>query len=216
MNSNNFLNEIVSFSKSKLKKSSTKISYSNGRQFIYKDGVEKEVQDLNDDQLDSSVIYWSNKCGFLVDLVPDLSIDEIIPRLFLSGDDAATNLDILKSKNITHILNLTSNVPNRYEPMFKYKKISIYDLPSQDIINYFNEAFEFIDKALENDSHYLLVHCNAGISRSCSFVIGYIMYKKIAFTYDQALEMVKFKRSKVCPNQGFVKQLISYQEKMNE
>ncbi|RNA19383.1 Dual specificity phosphatase 19 [Brachionus plicatilis] len=215
MNSN-FLDEIASFTRSSLKKSSTKISYANGRQFVVKEGEEKEVKSNDDDQSNSSIVYWSNKCGFLVDLVPDLSIDEIIPRLFLSGDDVATNLDILNSKKITHILNLTSNISNKFESLFKYKKILIYDLPSEDILSHFEEAFEFIDNGLKDKNRSVLVHCNAGVSRSCSFVIGYLMNKKIAISYSQAIQMVKSKRSKVCPNQGFVKQLISFEAQMNE
>lgn len=215
MNSN-FLNEIANFSRSNLKKTWTKVSYANGQQFMISDGLEKELAVDQDDQSNSSTIYWSNKCGFLVDLIPDLSIDEIIPRLFLSGDDVALNLDILKAKNITHILNLTSNIVNKYESIFKYKKIRIFDIPSEKILKYFKEVFEFIENGLENINQSVLVHCNAGVSRSSSFVIGYLMYKKIAMSYNQAFELVKSKRSKICPNQGFVNQLISFESEISE
>lgn len=213
MNSN-FLNEIVNFSKSNLKKTSTKVSYASGQQFMIFDGLEKQVKFDEDDQSNSSTIYWSKKCGFLVDLIPDLSINEIIPRLFLSGDDVALNFDLLKAKNITHILNLTSNIANKYEPILKYKKIHMYDIPSENILKYFKEAFEFIDNGLENINQSVLVHCNAGVSRSSSFVIGYLMHKKIALSYSQAFELVKSRRPKICPNQGFVNQLISFESEI--
>ncbi|CAF0710708.1 unnamed protein product [Brachionus calyciflorus] len=213
-----FLKEITSFSRLKLKKSSTKITFANGKQFIIENGEQKELtnQNLDENQSDSSVIYWSNKCGFLVDLIPDYSIDEIIPHLFLSGDDAATNLDALKSKNITHILNLTSNVANKFKPDITYKNILIYDMPSENILPYFEESFCFIDQALKNENNCLLVHCNAGVSRSSSFVIGYLMFKNIARSYRDAYEMVKSKRSKICPNQGFIKQLLDYEFKIKK
>lgn len=138
-------------------------------------------------------------------------IDLIIPRIYLSDDNAARNLNLLTQNNITHILNLTTNIPNKYEKNnIKYKKLVILDFESQNISQYFSEANEFIDDALkENEKNNVLVHCNAGISRSSSFVIAYLMHKKMFKTYKQALKHVRKSRPIVSPNKGFEKQLIS-------
>lgn len=216
----NFLSEIEGFSKSNLKKIKTKISYPNGKQFIRSsdDEEEKEIKfdDAEQSAMDSSSIYWSRFSGFLVDLVPDYSIDEIIPGLYLSGDDVATNIDILKSKNVRYILNLTTNVPNKFEKEIIYKKIVIYDFESQKIDNYFRETFEFIDEALKIGSNSVLVHCNAGISRSSSFVIAYLMMKGIFTDYQSSFNHVKSKRSKIRPNSGFVTQLLDLENELKK
>lgn len=217
MEKNSFLNDIKEFSKDKLNPTTTKISYANGRQFLKtsKDPEEKELEYSQESQF-SNVAYCSKLTGFFVDLGPDYSIDEIIPRLFLSGDDPATSKEILDSKSITHIINLTSNVGNKFEPEIKYQKISIYDLPSVNIMEHFKSSFEFIEKALnDNEKNSILVHCNRGVSRSSTIVIGYLMQKKIFPLYHDAYNYVKSKRPKICPNHGFVKQCEILQLKIN-
>jgi protein-tyrosine phosphatase len=50
------------------------------------------------------------------------------------------------------------------------------------------------------------VHCAAGVSRSASFVIAYLIKKK-EMLYPDALKYVKERRRVICPNGGFKKQL---------
>jgi protein-tyrosine phosphatase len=230
VNTDTMLDEIRKFSKTKLKRTQTKISYSNGKQFIKEglDGEEKEILGSNDEENsndsasnptqtenETNTIYWSKNCGFLVDLVPDLSIHEIIPRLYLSGDDAACNRDILESKNITHVLNLTTNVPNKFEPNIKYMKYVIYDLPNQDVVNMFNESFKFIDETLSSNEHNsVLVHCNAGVSRSPTFIIAYLLQKRMFTTFRDAFDYVKSKRAIINPNFGFIMQLLQLEKEI--
>jgi protein-tyrosine phosphatase len=141
------------------------------------------------------------------------SIDEIIPRLYLSNDFVARNRKILNDNHITHILNLTTNIPNLFEPEIIYKKFIIFDFENQNISLYFDEAFEFIDTALSDENNSVLVHCNAGISRSASFVIAYLMKKKICKNYKEAVSFTRQKRSIINPNKGFERQLIRLEKK---
>lgn len=146
----------------------------------------------------------------------DSTMDLIVPRLYISDDIAARNKKLLNEKKITHILNITTNIPNKYEPEITYKKLIILDFESQNISQYFNEAYEFIDNALADEKNSLLVHCNAGISRSSSFVIAYLMKKRIFKNYKDALSHVRKCRPIVSPNKGFEKQLISLESKIKK
>lgn len=55
----------------------------------------------------------------------------------------------------------------------------------------------------------VLVHCYAGVSRSSTFVIAYIM-QKWNKSYEAAKEEVKLARSCIYPNDGFVHHLKNY------
>ncbi len=50
----------------------------------------------------------------------------------------------------------------------------------------------------------------AGISRSVSFVIAYLM-KENMWKYDEAYNFVKSKRKTISPNSGFIQQLMRYE-----
>ena len=55
-----------------------------------------------------------------------------------------------------------------------------------------------------------MVHCAAGISRSSTILISYIM-RKYGVNYEEAYKIVKAKRSCIQPNSGFEKQLRTFE-----
>jgi protein-tyrosine phosphatase len=58
-----------------------------------------------------------------------------------------------------------------------------------------------------------LVHCAAGISRSTSIVLAYLMkHEKMAL--KEAFILVKTQRKGVSPNKGFVKQLLRFEKEL--
>jgi len=61
----------------------------------------------------------------------------------------------------------------------------------------------------------VLVHCFAGVSRSSTIVISYLM-KKLNWSYREALEHVRKQRWVVNPNPGFVRQLKRLETKLKK
>ncbi len=55
----------------------------------------------------------------------------------------------------------------------------------------------------------VLVHCNAGVSRSASVVIGFLMSQE-KMSFDEAFSAVKTARPHIQPNPGFMSQLKKY------
>lgn len=58
-----------------------------------------------------------------------------------------------------------------------------------------------------------MVYCVAGVSRSASICLAYLM-KHQGLTLLDAYNYVKLRRSKIKPNCGFFKQLIEYEKKL--
>ena len=129
--------------------------------------------------------------------------------LLTGSQDVASDLDLLIKYSVTHIINVAAVIGNFFPDKFTYKKINIYDRPHVDIVQYFPACFTFIDEAIAKKG-CVLVHCNAGISRSASIVIGYLMNRK-QMTFEEAFKLVKDKRPATRPNDGFLKQLKEYQ-----
>jgi len=144
------------------------------------------------------------------------SMQEIVPGVYLGPYSAATKkrFDYLRQHGITHIIcirhpleaNLIKpNFPNN----FKYLVLDIVDTPSDSIIASFPTVKEFIDNCLAQGGKALL-HGNAGISRSATLMIAYLM-ETFGQTYKDAFLYVQQRRFCISPNEGFVRQLLEYE-----
>uniref|UniRef100_A0A8P0TQN0 Serine/threonine/tyrosine-interacting protein n=2 Tax=Carnivora TaxID=33554 RepID=A0A8P0TQN0_CANLF len=123
-------------------------------------------------------------------------------------------LPILQKYGITHIICIRQNIeanfvkPN-FQQLFRYLVLDIADNPVENIIRYFPMTKEFIDGSLQTGGK-VLVHGNAGISRSAAFVIAYIM-ETFGMKYRDAFAYVQERRFCINPNAGFVHQLQEYE-----
>lgn len=143
----------------------------------------------------------------------------ILERLFLSSVGPAQNKALLQKLKITHIVNLTGpdphsdipRYPNAFPNRFKYLHLCIRDEQSTKISRYFDKVHAFIDKGLSNKENCVLVHCEAGISRSSTLVISYLM-KRNGMNLKQAYEYVLSRKPNIGPNNVFFAQLINYEK----
>lgn len=95
----------------------------------------------------------------------------------------------------------------------KHLHISLRDSPGEPLGPWLGKGVEFIEAAIEKENN-ILVHCEYGISRSASFVIAYIIkHDKVHF--EDALSVVKQRRSVVCPNPGFAHALMEFAKQTN-
>ncbi|XP_008309414.1 dual specificity protein phosphatase 6 [Cynoglossus semilaevis] len=136
---------------------------------------------------------------------------EILPHLYLGCAKDSTNLDVLEEYGIKYILNVTPNLPNLFENAgeFKYKQIPISDHWSQNLSQFFPEAISFIDEA-RSQKCGVLVHCLAGISRSVTVTVAYLM-QKLNLSMNDAYDIVKMKKSNISPNFNFMGQLLDFE-----
>ena len=111
-------------------------------------------------------------------------------------------------------MNITSNY-KPFEKKFTYYCVgNIMDSESDAKIlkPLFTKILDFIHNAIM-DNKKVLVHCAAGISRSSTVVIGYLMCKwKLELKH--AFKICREKRPGVWPNSGFLEMLISIEKEM--
>lgn len=195
--------EIKGFSKNRLKKQCTHVTTVTGRKLLERRTDEGDSQVEQVEKLDKG-----SGCGFVEDNSLDLQVGVVRPYLLLASQDAAHDIDTLLRYKVSHVLNVAYGVTNLFSDRLVYKTLQILDLPDTDITSYFKECSSFIDEAKEQ-SGVVLVHCNAGVSRSSSIVIGYLMLQE-GLSFDDAFNQVKTVRSSIRPNPGFYQQLQSY------
>ncbi|XP_063000155.1 dual specificity protein phosphatase 15 [Elgaria multicarinata webbii] len=131
-------------------------------------------------------------------------MNKILPGLFLGNFIDAKDLDQLSRNNITHIVSIHES-PQPFIPGITYLRIALPDTPEANIKKHFKECINFIHSCRLRGGN-CLVHCLAGISRSTTIVLAYIM-AVTQLSWREALEAVKAVRPVANPNPGFRHQL---------
>ena len=73
---------------------------------------------------------------------------EILPNLYLGNARDASDLRGLLDRNISFILNVTNDIPNKFEndPRFTYMNLRVQDNWQTNLSDHFQDAFRFIGK----------------------------------------------------------------------
>jgi atypical dual specificity phosphatase len=125
--------------------------------------------------------------------------------VFFSSQDAAENETELARHQIGAILNVAFG-REAFPGRFEYLNCPILDEPGQSLsAEPFRRALQFLHECHDKKMR-VLVHCNAGISRSCSVCVAFLM-KQAHLSYDEALALVRKTRPAARPNAGFEEQL---------
>jgi protein-tyrosine phosphatase len=146
---------------------------------------------------------------------------QILSFIYLGSKNDAKNKSLLNKLNIKYIINCTpskevdrnTGCPNFFEKekSFKYLRIGIFDNSGEDVLAHMDSTFKFI----EEGKHYgnILIHCHRGVSRSATFVMGYLM-RKNEMTLSESLTFLQSKRHIVNPNKAFLHQLNKYENQL--
>lgn len=137
---------------------------------------------------------------------------EILPFLYLGSAYHASKCEFLANLHITALLNVSRRTSEACMSHLHYKWIPVEDSHTADISSHFQEAIDFIDCVREKGGK-ILVHCEAGISRSPTICMAYLM-KTRQFRLKDAFDYIKQRRSVVSPNFGFMGQLLQYESEI--
>ncbi|ESW26118.1 hypothetical protein PHAVU_003G092400 [Phaseolus vulgaris] len=127
-------------------------------------------------QIEAIARVWHLVQAYKKDKIP-FKIDE---GLYLGSIGTAVNKAAMKDHNVTHILTVAGRIPPAHPDDFVYKIICVVDKDNEDLKQYFNECFDFIDEAKRLGGG-VLVHCFAGRSRR------YLLFLSPLFTCLHAI-----------------------------
>lgn len=141
----------------------------------------------------------------------------VLKNLFIGNIEDAANKSFLESNKI----NLVLNCCKEYTVDYNYLKtinvgcviLGYFDSLDQDLNDQGKllSAVKLIDEHLSNERGGVLVHCVAGVSRSATVVIAYLMWKN-RINFESAFRIVKQARPIIEPNSNFVNQLKSFEK----
>lgn len=138
-------------------------------------------------------------------------ITPVLPGLFIGkGEFIRDNPAILLERDV-HIVCVygsEASVPTTESAIFYVVRTDIDDKVGQKISQHFSTATQLIN------SGHTLVHCQAGVSRSASIVIAYLMYLGMSFRVAYCY-LYNF-RPILNINDGFMQELYAFDTFLNE
>jgi dual specificity phosphatase 12 len=132
---------------------------------------------------------------------------KIQEHLFLS--DKRTAVDESTRQTIDVFINAAGTEFIKRED---YLELPLLDSLGQNILEFFNICDDIIKTKIE-ESKQVLVYCEAGISRSATIILSYLM---LNMNFNDAYSFLKEIKSDVEPNDSFKYQLILFHERKEE
>ncbi|XP_065559001.1 dual specificity protein phosphatase 10-like [Artemia franciscana] len=138
----------------------------------------------------------------------------ILPYVYLGNGRDAADIQSLSMLGITRVINVTTDIPDHHKVTgVKYLTLPAADSGHQNLRQFFEQAFDFIDAARQ-ENQGVLIHCHAGISRSPTISIAYLIFK-CGMTLVDAYTFVKTRRKIISPNFNFMGQLLEFEQELN-
>ncbi|KAH9527039.1 Dual specificity protein phosphatase 14 [Dermatophagoides farinae] len=133
-------------------------------------------------------------------------------RIYQTGTTGLI-IETMQESRIRMIINATYEMP-----LLKQSDIITFRVPVEDdcqepIQQYFDDVADLME-AIRLRGHSSVIHCMAGVSRSATLILAY-MVKYTTFTLYEAFLHIKSIRQPIRPNIGFIQQLIQYEARVN-
>ncbi|XP_003202587.1 dual specificity protein phosphatase 16 [Meleagris gallopavo] len=145
--------------------------------------------------------------------VSNIGPTRILPHLYLGCQRDVLNKEMIQQNDIGYVLNASNTCPKPdFIPESHFLRVPVSDSFCEKILPWLDKSVDFIEKAKASNGR-VLVHCLAGISRSATIAIAYIM-KRMDMSLDEAYRFVKEKRPTISPNFNFLGQLLDFEKKI--
>lgn len=141
---------------------------------------------------------------------PSVILDDF---LYLGDEECAIDKEVITNLGITHVLTAlpVSQFSSKFESLgVVYCQCPVQDISTDPINLYFDSAIQFIESAKNSKREKkarVLVHCMAGVSRSPTLVIAYLMHS-LKKNLKEAYLYVLSRRRIIHPNEGFLRMLL--------
>ncbi|XP_046582406.1 dual specificity protein phosphatase 18-like [Haliotis rubra] len=140
----------------------------------------------------------------------------ITKHVYLSSVGGVTQERSLDEHGITHILNVAMELKDLKYPRedLKVKRVSLRDAVSENILPHLEYLVDHVHEVACQGGR-VAVHCIAGVSRSATVCIAYLV-KHHHMTLKQAYQKVYKAREVIYPNNSFWASLVAFEKQYQD
>lgn len=145
---------------------------------------------------------------------PLTSVCEVTESLLLCAAPAVSPQRLL-DLGVTCVVNAASELPDTplpHDRQISYHKVGVEDKPVADLLSHMDFVADVIEKTRCAGGR-TLVHCVAGVSRSASLCLAYLV-KHEKMPLRKAFTHLRSRRPSIKPNTGFFNQLIEFERRL--
>lgn len=135
-------------------------------------------------------------------------MNKVLPGLYVGNYRDSKDSTQLERFEITHIVAI-HDAARKLHSDKHYLCVMASDTPDQNLTQYFPLCNDFIHAARLRGGN-VLIHCLAGMSRSVTVAVAYIM-SVTTLSWKEALKVVRVGRAVANPNFGFQQQLQEFE-----
>ena len=159
---------------------------------------------------------WFPWCGEIEDRD---QLSKVQDDVYLTSWRGAEKSDELRRLGVTHFVCCMEEPCGQGEdsvahPGFEVLTLILTDVESQEMTSAITRGVDFMTEACRSGGK-VLVHCAAGISRSTTTVLAFLMRTR-GMTLINAFALTRNKRPVVWPNDGFMSQLANLEMQVTE
>ncbi|CAH2075054.1 unnamed protein product, partial [Iphiclides podalirius] len=139
-----------------------------------------------------------------------LGVSRVTSSVYVCGAHALPGA--VKALRPGLVVNAAPELPPPPEDCAPRHYVPLLDTPSSDMHPYMERVADLINDVVKR-GQVVLVHCVAGVSRSVTLCLAYLI-KWERMTLRDAYHHIKQRRPQIRPNTGFFKQLIKFEERL--
>jgi protein-tyrosine phosphatase len=148
---------------------------------------------------------------------PDEKVFHVKDNLYIGTEFGARDANIFDTIGFKAVINLTagpSKVPNAFqEKGVEYLSMEIVDAPGANLRPVLDKTFETLSR-WRQDNLCVLVHCSAGLSRSASVILGWLMQEGDGRSLHDAVQILTDARGrKLMVNPSFWMELAALERR---
>ncbi|KAG2559893.1 hypothetical protein PVAP13_8KG035563 [Panicum virgatum] len=146
----------------------------------------------------------SASISFITDCRPGLAIPTEEIRRVVTGEEGAPPTAAVPPGTLMRVVERAGD-GLRVTRM----AVPLRDTEAENLLDHLEPCLHFVDEGRKVGN--VLVHCFAGVSRSASIIVAYLMRSEQK-SLEEALQSLKEVSESACPNDGFLDQLKLFQE----